>query len=98
MSAVAPQAPSISRRRRSSAYLRWSLWSLLVALVVALLVTLIWLAGRYETSQVQAHLERDNADAISDIRAALTRRAFEHASSTSPCALARPRRANTGER
>ncbi|MES2973148.1 MAG: PAS domain S-box protein [Pseudomonadota bacterium] len=52
---------------------RWSLWILLVALVVSLLVTLVWLAGRYEASQVQDRLERDNADAVTDIRAALTR-------------------------
>ena len=52
---------------------RVSLWALLVALVAATLVTLVWLAGRYETSQVQARLERDTAEALSDIRAALTR-------------------------
>jgi len=49
------------------------LWSALAALVVALLVTLVWLAGRYEASQVQSRLERDAADAVGDIRAALTR-------------------------
>src|SRR3954454_1932422 len=53
--------------------LRWSLWVLLGALVAALLVTLVWLAGRYEASQVQSKLERDTADALSDVRAALTR-------------------------
>jgi two-component system, LuxR family, sensor histidine kinase DctS len=52
---------------------RGVLWALLVALVLALLVTLVWLAGRYEASQVQSRLERDTADASSDIRAALTR-------------------------
>ncbi len=52
---------------------RWSLWILLVALVASLLVTLVWLAGRYEASQVQDRLERDNADAVGDIRAAFTR-------------------------
>nr|WP_239024375.1 ATP-binding protein [Ramlibacter humi] len=46
---------------------------LLIALVAALLLTLVWLAGRYEVSQVQSRLERDNAEAIGDIRAALTR-------------------------
>jgi two-component system sensor histidine kinase DctS len=54
-------------------YLRWSLWSVLVALVASLLVTLVWLAGRYEASQVQSKLERDTADALGDIRSALTR-------------------------
>jgi two-component system, LuxR family, sensor histidine kinase DctS len=49
------------------------LWALLVTLVVALLVLLVWLAGRYEASQVQARLERDATEAASDIRVALTR-------------------------
>ncbi|CAN5543836.1 PAS domain S-box protein [soil metagenome] len=52
---------------------RWALWILLVSLVLALLVTLVWLAGRYEASQVQDKLDRDNSDAVSDIRSALTR-------------------------
>ncbi len=52
---------------------RGLLWISLVALVAALLVTLIWLAGRYEASQVQSQLERDNAEALGDIRSALTR-------------------------
>ena len=34
---------------------------------------MVWLAGRYEASQVQSRLERDTADAVSDIRVALTR-------------------------
>ena len=38
-----------------------------------MLVTLVWLAGRYEASQVQSRLERDTADAVSDVRSALTR-------------------------
>ncbi|MDP3761286.1 MAG: PAS domain S-box protein [Ramlibacter sp.] len=59
--------------RHVSMYLRWSLWALLIALVAALLVTLVWLAGRYEASQVQTKLERDTADALGDIRSALTR-------------------------
>ena len=71
MSAVG--LPRAFSPRRVSAYRRWSLWSLLVALVVALLVTLVWLAGRYEASQVQTRLERDTADALGDIRSALTR-------------------------
>ncbi len=49
------------------------LWALLVLLVVAMLSTLVWLAGRYEVSQVQNRIERDAADAVSDIRNALTR-------------------------
>ena len=47
---------------------RFSLWIALVGLVVALLVTLVWLAGRYEASQYQAELDRDTADAVTDIR------------------------------
>ena len=52
---------------------RRSLWAALVALVIAVLVTLVWLAGRYEASQVQAELERDAADAVSDLRSSLSR-------------------------
>ncbi len=52
---------------------RWVLWGLLVMLVLSMLSTLVWLAGRYEVSQVQSRLERDAADAVSDIRTALTR-------------------------
>ncbi|MBC7438189.1 MAG: PAS domain S-box protein [Bdellovibrionales bacterium] len=52
---------------------RWALWIVLVSLVLSLLVTLVWLAGRYEASQVQDKLDRDNADAVGDIRSALTR-------------------------
>jgi two-component system, LuxR family, sensor histidine kinase DctS len=57
--------PKVSGRR--------SLWATLMALVVAVLVTLVWLAGRYEISQLQAELERDSADAVSDIRSGLSR-------------------------
>jgi two-component system sensor histidine kinase DctS len=49
------------------------LWSVLAALVVALLLTLVWLAGRYEASQVQSRLERDAADSVGDIRSRLAR-------------------------
>jgi two-component system, LuxR family, sensor histidine kinase DctS len=49
------------------------LWAALVLLVLALLGTLVWLAGRYETDRAQAALERDAQDAAADIRAALTR-------------------------
>ncbi|MEY4975196.1 MAG: Sensor protein FixL [Pseudomonadota bacterium] len=52
---------------------RRSLWAALIALVLAVLVTLVWLAGRYEASQVQAELERDTADAVSDLRSSLSR-------------------------
>ncbi|PUE54323.1 sensor histidine kinase [Limnohabitans parvus] len=52
---------------------RRSLWAALIALVLAVLVTLVWLAGRYEASQVQAELERDTADAVNDLRNSLSR-------------------------
>jgi two-component system sensor histidine kinase DctS len=58
-------APSVLRRR--------ALWVSLVLLVLALLVMLVWLAGRYEASQVQDRVERDAAEAVGDIRAALMR-------------------------
>jgi two-component system, LuxR family, sensor histidine kinase DctS len=52
---------------------RGVLWAALLLLVASLLATLIWLAGRYEVSQVQERLERDAALAVTDIRTALTR-------------------------
>ncbi len=52
---------------------RWVLWGLLVALVLTMLSTLVWLAGRYEVGQEQSRLERDASDAVTDIRTALTR-------------------------
>ena len=52
---------------------RWGLWGLLVVLVLTMLSTLVWLAGRYEVGQEQSRVERDAADAVSDIRTALTR-------------------------
>ena len=52
---------------------RGSLWTLLVALVVLLLVILVWLAGRHESGLVQSRLEHSAADAVLDIRAALNR-------------------------
>ncbi len=57
----------------SSAGRRWALWGALVLLLLALLSTLVWLAGRYEASQVQQRLERDASEAASEIRSALTR-------------------------
>ena len=52
---------------------RLSLWLALIGLVLAMLATLVWLAGRYEASQVQAELERDTQDAVSDLRSSLAR-------------------------
>ncbi|MDP2368020.1 two-component system sensor histidine kinase NtrB [Rhodoferax sp.] len=45
----------------------------LVLLVVVLLAMLIWLAGRYEVSQIQNRLERDAADVAADVRAVFMR-------------------------
>ncbi|HEX2545649.1 MAG TPA: ATP-binding protein [Ramlibacter sp.] len=50
---------------------------LLGVLVIGVLVTLVYLAARYEASVAQANVERDVADALSDIRAALTRNVQE---------------------
>jgi two-component system sensor histidine kinase DctS len=66
-------AESLDPHRLPSGRRRRALWAALLLLVVALLVTLVWLAGRYEASQVQSRLERDAADAVGDIRAALSR-------------------------
>ena len=63
-----PFARGVSRDSR-----RWSLWVLMVTLVVALLGILVWLAGRYESSMVQSRLEHDAGEAVTDIRSGLTR-------------------------
>jgi two-component system sensor histidine kinase DctS len=52
---------------------RWLLWGLLVGLMVSVLATLVWLAGRYEASQAQSDVERDAAEALADVRGALAR-------------------------
>ena len=52
---------------------RSALWGLLLALLIALLGTLVWLAGRYETSQVQNRLDRDAVETVTDIRSGMTR-------------------------
>ncbi|QIL83006.1 PAS domain S-box protein [Diaphorobacter sp. HDW4A] len=62
--------PQWQLHRWHSAWRRWSLWTLLVVLVASMLITLVWLAGRYEASLVQSRVERDAADAVSDIRIA----------------------------
>ncbi len=69
----AVKAPRLVTLRMPSAWRRRGLWSALVLLVLALLATLVWLAGRYEASQVQNRLERDAAEAVSEVRSALTR-------------------------
>ena len=52
---------------------RSALWVLLLALVASLLATLVWLAGRYEASQIQSRLELDASEIVTDIRSGLTR-------------------------
>lgn len=59
------RAPALARRR--------TLWSALLLLVVGMLVILVWLAGKYEASQVQGKLERDIAQAVTYVRAAFAR-------------------------
>lgn len=49
------------------------MWTLLVVLVVGMLIIMVWLAGRYEASQVQDKLDRDTAQAVVEIRAGLNR-------------------------
>ena len=70
MSAPSPVSQSWRARRWSR---RWALWTLLVALLIGLLSTLVWLAGRYEASQAQSRLEQEGAQMATDIRAELTR-------------------------
>lgn len=62
-------------RARTGQHLRSRglLWTLLVLLVAGLLVLLVWLAGRYETSVVQSRLEADTAELATDIRNGLSR-------------------------
>ena len=71
----AVKAPRLVTPRMPPAWRRRGLWSALVVLVIALLATLVWLAGRYEASQVQSRLERDAAEAVGEVRSALTRNA-----------------------
>ena len=68
-----PVAVVVLSRWKLALNRRALLWIVLVALVAALLATLVWLAGRYEVSQVQLRIERDAVDAVGDIRSALTR-------------------------
>ena len=58
---------------RQAGVRRSTLWIVLLVLLMTLLGTLVWLAGRYEASQVQSRLERDAAETVTDIRAGLTR-------------------------
>ena len=69
--AAAGRAPLVSGPRLWSR--RWALWGLLVALLLGILTTLVWLAGRYEAGLVQSRLEEDAMQMSTDIRTELTR-------------------------
>ncbi|RZL65272.1 MAG: PAS domain S-box protein [Variovorax sp.] len=77
--AAQPRSPRLPRGialawgRLRSLWQRWFLWLLLAVLVLVLLSTVVWLAGRHEVEQVQAALDRDTADAVVDLRASLQR-------------------------
>ena len=68
---AALRAPFVSGPRRWSR--RWALWGLLVALLLGILSTLVWLAGRYEAGLVQSRLEEDAMQMSTDIRTELIR-------------------------
>ncbi len=69
MSAVLP----LSRGSLLRWWQRWSLWGVMLLLLALVLTTLVWLAGRFEASQVQDALERDIAAAADDVRLGLGR-------------------------
>ncbi|MBS0342556.1 MAG: PAS domain S-box protein [Proteobacteria bacterium] len=73
LSLPASAARPLARLR--SAWQRWFLWVLLAALVLALVGTVVWLAGRHEVQQVQEQLDRDTLDAVADLRGGLQRNA-----------------------
>jgi two-component system sensor histidine kinase DctS len=75
LTAASPRWALSAFARLRSLWQRWFLWLLLAVLVSALLVTVVWLAGRHEIEQVQATLDRDTADAVSDLRIGLQRNA-----------------------
>ena len=79
-------AQAVSRRKLAL------LWLLMLALLVVVLGTLVWLAERFESSQVQSQLERDAANVVNDIRSGLTRNVQSsqalHARDPSPAAWA----------
>ena len=56
-----------------AAWQQWFLWLLVALMVLVLLVTVIWLAGRHEVGQVQSTLDREAADAVTDLRSGLQR-------------------------
>lgn len=75
LTAASPRWALSAFARLRSLWQRWFLWLILAVLVFALLITVVWLAGRHEVEQVQASLDRDTADAVSDLRIGLQRNA-----------------------
>lgn len=73
LSVPASVARPLARLR--SAWQRWFLWVLLAVLVLVLVGTVVWLAGRHEVQQVQEQLDRDTLDAVADLRGGLQRNA-----------------------
>jgi two-component system, LuxR family, sensor histidine kinase DctS len=71
--AAGDQAAAVALGRWRWRSRRWTLWILLIGLLVGVLGSLVWLAGRYEASLVQARVERDAAETVTDIRNGLTR-------------------------
>lgn len=65
--------PGLKQERPHSPLHRRTLWGVLVLLVLALLAMLVWLAGVYETAQIQGRLERDAAQVAADIQSVFTR-------------------------
>jgi two-component system sensor histidine kinase DctS len=49
------------------------LWAALIALVLSMVLTLVWLAGRFEIEKLQLQTDRDASDAVSDLRNGLNR-------------------------
>ncbi|MDI9330634.1 MAG: PAS domain S-box protein [Alphaproteobacteria bacterium] len=61
-----PQLRTLWRLHR-----RGLLWGALVSLVLSVLLTLVWLAGRFESEKLQMQTDREASDAISDLRVGL---------------------------
>jgi two-component system, LuxR family, sensor histidine kinase DctS len=63
----------VAIRAFGSLHRRSLLWAALVSLVLSLLMTLVWLAGRFEVEKLQMQTDRDASDAVSDLRSGLGR-------------------------
>ncbi len=65
--------PALAQRQPQSSLRRHTLWRVLLLLVVLLLSMLVWLAGVYETAQIQGRLERDTEQVAIGIQSTFTR-------------------------